>query len=39
MRKMLRYLSKHFELILYTSSEAEYAKSAIKSIERDEAFF
>lgn len=38
-RKMLRRLAKEFELILFTSSIADYANSAIDFIEGKERFF
>jgi len=33
MRSMLRKLVQHFELILFTSSDPDYAKAAIDTIE------
>ena len=36
---MLRRLSKYFELILFTSSNYEYANAAIDSIEGKDTFF
>ena len=39
MRSMLRHLSKDFELIVFTSSDREYAKSALDAIEGHESFF
>ena len=36
---MLRRLVKHFELILFTSSDPDYAKAAIDVIEGHECFF
>ena len=39
LRHMLRTLSQHFELILYTSSESDYASAVIDAIEGDESFF
>jgi TFIIF-interacting CTD phosphatase-like protein len=39
MRKILRQLKKHFELILFTSSTLEYAREAIDMIEDKERFF
>ena len=39
MRQMLRSLSQHFELILYTSSDSDYANAVINAIEGTETFF
>ncbi|CDW83768.1 nli interacting factor-like phosphatase family protein [Stylonychia lemnae] len=39
LRQMLKRLSQHFELIVYTSGEAEYAKSCINAIEGNESYF
>jgi TFIIF-interacting CTD phosphatase-like protein len=36
---MLRRLAKDFELIVFTSSDKEYATSAINAIESHETFF
>jgi len=36
---MLRQLAQHFELILYTSGDNEYAKSVTAAIESSETFF
>jgi CTD small phosphatase-like protein 2 len=36
---MLDTLSKHFELIIYTSSDSEYAKSALNTIEAETSYF
>jgi hypothetical protein len=39
MKKMLKKLNKHFELILYTSGEADYARAAINAIEKKHTYF
>jgi len=39
MHKMLKKLSQHFELILYTSGESNYAHAAINCIEEEQKYF
>ena len=39
MRKVLKKLHKHFELIVYTSGDPDYAKAAINAIEGKQKYF
>ena len=39
MREMLSELKKHYELILFTASQSDYANKVIDVIEKDEKYF
>ena len=39
LRSMLRKLMQHFELLVFTSSDPEYANAAIDAIEGQQTFF